>query len=158
FAALAAWGFASAQQADDVVVSRGGVSITLRDIDAWVQRVPKEQREKFIDSPARIRDMLNNLLLAKQLAAQAREGHLDQQPDTAAQLRAVEDEVLARARIAQYNANIKPPDLGELAAEQYTTHKDQYKIAASSDVRHILIGTDKRSDDEAKALADKVRA
>lgn len=143
---------------DEVVVSRGGVSITLRDIDAFVQRVPKEQREKFIDSPARITDMLTNMLLTRQLAEQARNEHLDQQPEVAAQVRAVQDEVLARFRMKDFLDKIKVPNLDQLVAEQYATHKELYRIPASVDVKHVLITTEKRSDEEAKALAEKVRA
>jgi parvulin-like peptidyl-prolyl isomerase len=149
---------AGAQQASDVLVTRGGVSVTVQDVDSFVERVPKEQRGKFIDSPARIRDLLNNMLLTKQLAAQARADHLDQRPDVASQLRASQDEILSRARMADYMDNIKVPDLKELVSEQYLTHKSDYKLPASADVRHVLIATEKHSDDEAKALADQVHA
>jgi peptidyl-prolyl cis-trans isomerase C len=144
--------------ADDVVITRGGVSVTLKDVDTYVSRVPKEQRERFIDSPSRIRDMLNNMLLTKQLAAQARAEHLEQRPDVANQLRAEQDNVLAGARMTDYMNSIKVPDLTELAREQYLTHKDLYKVPAKVDVRQLLISTEKRSDDEARALAEKVRA
>jgi peptidyl-prolyl cis-trans isomerase C len=150
---------ASAQTAaDDVVITRGGVSVTLQDVDTYVSRVPKEQRERFIDSPARIRDMLNNILLTKQLAAQARAQHLDQRPDVASQLRAEQDNVLARVRMTEYMNALQVPDLSELAREQYATHKELYRIPAKVDVSHFLISTEKRSDDEAKALAEKARA
>ena len=143
---------------DEVVVTRGGVSVTLSDVDNFIARVPKEQRAGFMDSPSRIRDLLSNLLLTKQLAAQARASHLDQRPDVSSQLRASEDEVLARARMADYMAGIKAPDMSKLVAEQYAAHKELYKVPASFDVKHILVSTEKRSDDEAKALAEKLRA
>jgi peptidyl-prolyl cis-trans isomerase C len=143
---------------NDVVVSRGGVSVTLQDVDTYVSRVPKEHREKFIDSPARIRDMLNNLLMTKQLAVQARDEHLDQQPDVEVQLRSAQDDVLARVRMAEFTSSIKVPDVTELAREQYVTHKELYKLAAKVDVRHLLISTEKHSGDEAKALAENARA
>jgi peptidyl-prolyl cis-trans isomerase C len=141
----------------DVVVSRGGVTITLQDIDTYVARVPKEHREKFIDSPARIRDMLTNLMLTKQMAEQARAAHLERQPDVQSQLRSAEDEVLARARMNEFMASVKVPDLTELAREQYLAHKDLYKIPPKTDVYHLLISTEKHSDDEAKALAETAR-
>jgi peptidyl-prolyl cis-trans isomerase C len=141
----------------DVVVSRGGITITLQDIDTYVARVPKEHREKFIDSPQRIRDMLTNLMLTKQMAEQARAAHLDRQPDVESQLHAAEDDVLARARMNEFIASIKVPDLSELAREQYLTHKDLYKVPAKSDAYQLLISTDMHSADEAKALAEKVR-
>jgi peptidyl-prolyl cis-trans isomerase C len=155
---LAAAGTIQAQTgSSDAVVSRGGITITLQDIDTYVARVPKEHREKFIDSPQRIRDMLTNLMLTKQMAEQARAAHLDQQPDIQSQLRAADDEVLARARMNEFMASVKVPDLTELTREQYLTHKDLYKVPAKTDVYHLMISTEKHSDDEAKALAEKAR-
>jgi peptidyl-prolyl cis-trans isomerase C len=156
---LAAAGTIQAQTgSSDVVVSRGGITITLQDIDTYVARVPKEHREKFIDSPARIRDMLINLMLTKQMAEQARAAHLDRQPDVESQLRAADDEVLARARMNEFMASVKVPDLSELAHEQYVTHKDLYKVPAKTDVYQLLISTDMHGNDDARALAEKVRA
>jgi len=150
---------AQAQTAtDDVIISRGGVSITLRDIDTYVARVPKEQRERFIDSPTRIRELLNNLLLTKQLAVQGRAEHLEQRPEVESQLRAAQDEVYARARMSEFMAAIQVPNLDKLVAEQYATHKELYVVPASADVKHVLIATAERSDADAKALAEKVHA
>jgi parvulin-like peptidyl-prolyl isomerase len=144
--------------ADDVLVTRGGVSVTLQDVDTFAARVPKEQREKFIDSPSRIRDMLNNMLLTKQLAVQARAAHLDQQSDVESQLRAAQDEVLARARMADFTKSIDVPDLTKLVREQYVTHKELYKVPAVVDVKQLLISAENHSGDEARALAEKVRS
>ncbi len=156
---------AAQNKPDDVIVTRGGVSVTLLDIDDFVAGVPKEHRQRFIDSPQRIRDMLNNMLLTKQLAALARQAHVDQRPEIASQLHPAagksdlpDAEVLSRAYLADFLAGIKVPDLAPLVAEQYATHKDLYKLPASADVRHVLIATELHSDDEAKAIAEKVRA
>lgn len=150
---------------DDVLVTRGGVSITMLDIDDFVAGVPPEHRQQFIDSPSRIRDMLNNMLLTRQLADLGRKAHLDQRPEIASQLHDLSgksqlpnDEVLSKAYLADFMDHIKVPDLAPLVAEQYTAHKDMYKLPASVDVRHVLIATELHSDDEAKALAEKVRA
>jgi parvulin-like peptidyl-prolyl isomerase len=149
---------AQAQTATDgLVISRGGASITLQDIDTYIARVPKEQRERFIDSPTRIRELLNNLLLTKQLAVQGRAEHLEQQPGVESQLRAAQDEVFARARMSEFLAAIKVPNLDKLVAEQYATHKELYVVPASVDVKHVLIATAERADADAKVLADKVR-
>lgn len=141
----------------DVVIKRGTATVTLQDVDAYVARVPKTLRQGFIDSPERIRDMLNNMLLSKQLAAQARAEHLESKPLVDAEIRLATDDVLARARMDQFMHSIKVPDLAELAHEEYLTHKDVYKTAEQVDVKHVLISTEKRSDAEAKALAEKVR-
>ena len=42
-----------------VVASRGGATVTLRDVDASLQRVPASQRGDMMNSPKRIEDLLN---------------------------------------------------------------------------------------------------
>ena len=49
FAAAVSMQVGAAAEPSDLVVSRGRASITLQDIDTYVARVPKEQRERFID-------------------------------------------------------------------------------------------------------------
>src|SRR3569832_1618136 len=63
-----------------VVVSRGGVSITLQDVDDVMQRVPVDKRAGMMDSPKRIEALLLNMLLTRQLAVQAEQMKLDQDP------------------------------------------------------------------------------
>ena len=154
---LAAAGTIQAQTgSSDVVVSRGGITITLQDIDTYVARVPKEHREK----------------VHRQSAAHPRHAH---QPDAyeadggagaphiwissrisraSCERRTTKS---LRARRTEFMASVKVPDLTELTREQYLTHKDLYKVPAKADVYHLMISTEKHSDDEAKALAEKAR-
>jgi len=143
---------------DTTVVSQGGVSVTLADVDAYMQRVPKEKWSGFIDNAQRIETVLKNLLRTKQLAQQAKDEKLDQTPEMRGQLALAQDEVLAKARLDEFTQKIKTPDLAQLAKEQYTAHKSDYVTPAKVTVQHLLIATGKHSDADAKALAETVRS
>jgi peptidyl-prolyl cis-trans isomerase C len=57
-----------------------------------------------------------------------------------------------------YEASIKVPSMDAVAKEQYLAHKADYVIPEVVDVQHVLIAEKNRTDADAKALAEKVRA
>jgi peptidyl-prolyl cis-trans isomerase C len=136
-----------------VVASQGGQKLTFGDIDESVERVPAADRAHFIDNPRRIEALINNMLLQKQLAAQARSAGLDKDPEIAAATGLEQVELLARAQMKHFKEGIKVPDMAELASEDYIAHKERYNTPAVVDVKAILVSTSSRSEDDAKALA-----
>ncbi len=138
------------------VASRGGVTVTLEDVDAFAAKIPPEKRAGFFASPTRIEKAIDNLLMTKQLAAEARAAGLDKDPLIARQAELAADEVLALARRQQFDRDIKVPDLSQLAREEFLAHKDKYIQRGQAVVEHILINTTSRSDAEAQALARTV--
>lgn len=139
-----------------VVASRGGSSITLADVDAFAQKIPEDKRGGFFDSPVRIQKMIDNLLMSRQLATEARTSGLDKQPVVERQLQLASDEVLAAARRQQFEQDVQVPDLSALAQEEFIAHKEKYVQRGDFVVEHILIKVAGRSDDEARALAQTV--
>lgn len=140
------------------VVSQGGVTVTIADVDAYMQRIPPEKWAGFVSSAERIETMLKDILRTKMLAAQAVEMNLDKSADAQAQFQRAREEVLAKIRMKEFNSSIKVPDLSQLAKERYLANKDQYVVAASVTAQHILISAKDRTDEAAKALAEEVRA
>lgn len=141
--------------APGVVASRGGASLTLPEIDAHVEKIPQKDRARFFDSPQRIESLISNLLLQKQLAAEAREAGLDKQPQFQAPLGDPSDAALAKAEVARFRAALPKPDIEQMAKEEYLAHKEKYAVPAVLDVRHILVKAEGRTEEEAKALAEK---
>lgn len=158
--AMASSGYAQASQAADdrLVVSRGKAEIRFSDIDARLMRVPEAHRAAFMDSPERIDTTLNSMLLAKQLAAEAREEGLDQDPIIAAELRLAQDEVLAKRRIEQVVKHLEYPDFRDLAYERYISSPSLFTSPAEVDVRHFLIKREIHGDEAARAKAEALRA
>jgi peptidyl-prolyl cis-trans isomerase C len=143
--------------ADPLVVSQGEARIHLSDIDARLSRVPKANRGAFMDSPKRIEQMLNGMLLAKQLAAQARGLGLDADPAIAAEMRLAQDEVLAKHRLRRLTDDIEMPDMAGLAYERYLASPALYVVPEAVNVRHFLIKRDIHGDDNARAKAEALR-
>lgn len=148
----------AADDANSVVVSQGGVSVTLGDLDAYIRRVPEKDRAGFMDSPKRVESVLGSLLRTKQLAQQAKDMGLDKDESTQRQIALAEDEVLAKDRVERYVSELKVPDLTKLAQETYTANKEKYVQPARTDVKHVLIAADKHDDAQARELAETVHA
>ena len=139
-----------------VVAKQGTASITLEDIDAFAARMPAGERPGFFNSPTRIQNVIQTLLLQKELADEARAAGLDKDPVVKVQLAMAQTEELSKVRMQQFRADLKIPDFSELAQEEFIAHKDKYITRGKRVVRHILISTKTRSDADAKTLADTV--
>jgi len=141
-----------------IVARQGGVEVSLQDVDAYAQKIPEADRPAFFDSPKRIESMITSMLLAKQLAVEARAQNLEAEPDVKVQIEQATDDVLARAAMVHYRKTLKLPDFDTLAQEYYLSHKDQFVAHGVVNVKHVLVGTKDRSDEEAKARIDEVAA
>lgn len=139
-----------------VIASQGDVSLTLADMDVFAQRIPADKRTGFFNSPVRIDGVISNLLLQKQLAAEAREAGMDRDPQPAGDAVPVTDEELAKTWMQRFRAGVKVPDLSELAEEEYLAHKENYVAPGKLTVKHVLISTESRSEAEARTIADTV--
>jgi parvulin-like peptidyl-prolyl isomerase len=146
----------SAEGVSTVVARQGSATVTLAEVDAFAQRIPPKDRPGFFDNPQRLEALISNLLMQKQLAAEARAAGLDRQPSTTAQIDIAVDEVLAKQRLTDMRENAKIPDMSELAQEQYIAHKEKYVTPGTLNVKHVLISDKSRSEEEAKAIAETV--
>ena len=141
---------------DTVVARQGTATLTMADIDAFAQRMEPSQRPGFFNSPKRLESLISSLLVQRQLAAEAEKAGLAKDPSVQKQLELAKDEVLSKARMDQFRADLKLPDFEKLAREEYIGHKEKYVKRGKLDVKHVLISTEHRSDEEAKTLADDV--
>ncbi len=118
--------------------------------------MPEDRWAGFLDSPKRINQMVIGILRNKQLARQATDLKLDQDPTVKAEIEYTTQEILARKRVEAFDKSLKVPSMTIAAKEEYTAHKADYVKPASVVVQHILISSTGRSDAEAKALAEKI--
>jgi peptidyl-prolyl cis-trans isomerase C len=143
---------------DGVVAQQGNVQVTMQDIDAYAQKIPEAERVGFFDSPARIQNVILNLLLQKQLALEARSAHLETEPLVKVEIEQATDDALARVALAHYRKTLKLPDLNALAQEYYLAHKSEFLTRGTITVEHVLVSSKDRSDADAKARIDEVLA
>ena len=154
FGAAAAQGVAepSPVPKDDYLIARQGKSeIWAIDVDAHLASMPEKERAAFIDSPKRIQQLLGHLLLRRNLAIEAKELGLDQDPVVQRELLQAAEVVLMRHRLDAIRENTPVPDVEQLAKEKFLSNREAYKTKEKVSVAHILLDTKKRS--EAEAIA-----
>lgn len=158
FALLAGSAGALAQLADPVVASRGTAEVTLSEIDARVGQLPVADRAGFMNSPERIEQLIQTMLMDEQLADEARERELQKRPLFDVEVELAKDQILSRRRQQQFLADLEVPDMETLAKERYLAAPDQYTIPERLQLMHVLVRAIGRTVEDAEALAGEVRA
>lgn len=150
----------AAGDGDTVVTRRGTATVTLADVDAYLEQIPAEQRAGFVADRDRAEKMLENLLLAEQLANEQREVEKAKGADPllAARLRFVENEARAQYHIAHMRALAPTIDVKTLAREAYVASPEKYRLPDTFDLRHVLVKTGDRPEAAARELIEKVHA
>ena len=149
----------------DVLVENALVKLTRADYETDLLRVPPESRREFAASPSRLTQMLNNLLMDKTLARQARDLGLDRDDEVARRLALEIDRFLAQAMVAKIQADAaaefdkRENDFVAKARETYLMNKDKFKTQEQVSASHILFDPGKHGgSDAALALAREARA
>ncbi len=133
------------------------VTITKADFEAELARLPPEQQGALRASPERLPTFIENLLVMKTLAEQARREKLDQSPVAKAELQAAVDRALAQRRLDQYDATLPVPDFTKRARELYLADPKQYEEKALYNASHIMVDFKCRAPDAARARAEEAR-
>lgn len=158
---LGASGWAQSEErypADTVVAKRGGAVVTMLDVDAALLRAPKRMRANVMNNPKRIEELIERLLINRQIAMEGQAEKLDQGAEFRQAAKQQEESLLAELRLMNLRTNMDLGDVEELAEERYLVNPDAYTIAGMTSASHILIDTKSRSDEEARAIAEKVHA
>lgn len=142
-----------------VVAARGDISVSLADVDAQVMAMPKHMRASFLDSPRRIEELVERMLLDRQLAAWARGQGAEDETHFELMRRQAEDELLAkRARaINQDQILARMPDFEVLAREIFVAAPHRFRTPPSLTLEHILVRVEGRPEGEAMRLAEEAR-
>lgn len=153
-------GFAATTSSDKdvVLVSNSRAVVTRADFEMEMERVPSENRFEFLASRDRIGKMLEEILIVKTLASEARELGLDKQPHTLMKMERAQERVLAEERSAHLAMEAKLPDFELRAKEVYRLNPEKYTDKPKAHAYHILIGLNGRSKEEAFDLAKKIQA
>lgn len=146
-----------AAEGDRVVIERGTAKITLDDLDGRLSRMAMHEKSAYAAKPENMANLLNRLLINRQLANEAREMRLDQDPSVRRDLELAMEEVLAIHRLNALLAPGSQPDFSQLARERYLANPQQFSSPEHATVQHILVTTEGRSEDEAMDLAREIR-
>lgn len=145
---------------DVVVVARGGVSVTLHEVDAQVMALPKALRARYLDNPERLEEVVYGLLINKQLTQQALAAGVDTDPFLDTQLAAAREDWLARrARNLHEDKLLENlPDFEVLADEIYRSHPHRFRRPVTLQLEHILVRIGGRGEAAARERAQAARA
>jgi len=153
------------QAPDTVLISNSLASVTRREYDAELTKLPADMREGFGSNPRRVNDLLVRMLVQKSLATRAREAKLDAPPENAARialevdrlLAAMEVDAVERAAAAEFDSNLARYE--SRARELYLVDKAAYTTPAQVSASHILFDTTKKNTSaEARRKAEETRA
>lgn len=144
---------------DAIVASRGGVTVTMAEIDAKIMELPTDVRPGYLDSPERLQNFVSNLLLEKQTALLKDQYNIASGPYYEIRqkqaLNGLDAREVRTAVLANIRANI--PNLEALAKENYLANADRYGDPEQLTLRHVLIKIEGRSEADAMLLAEQVR-
>jgi peptidyl-prolyl cis-trans isomerase C len=149
---------------DDVILENAVVKLTRADYEAELQRLPADSRAAFATDAKRVTALLNNMLIGKTMAVEARKAGLDRDPLVQRRIALEADKVLAEVEMqrietaagAEFDANVA--QFLPKARERYLVDKEKYVVPEQIEASHILFLTKARSEDAAMTLAQQLEA
>lgn len=139
-----------------VVARRGSAEVTVADIQAKADTLDPKQRDALLSDPKNINQLIEKLLIMRQIANEADQEAIAKDPVVQARLRQVADEVIGVYQLDQIRASRINSDFERLAKENYLANIDTMKTPREVRVRHLLIASNKRSDADALARAQEL--
>jgi peptidyl-prolyl cis-trans isomerase C len=149
---------------DDVLAENATVKLTRADYEADLERIPADMRAAFATDSKRVSALLNNLLVGKTLAAQARNAGIDRDPVVQRRLALEAERVLADIQLRHIEAaagaefDAKAAQFVAKARERYLLEKEKFTTPEQVSASHILFSTKDRSPEAALALAKATQA
>ncbi len=154
----------AADASDPVLVRRGDIVITKADYEAELQRIPKQDRAAFAASTRRNRELIERILVTRELAAQAREKKLDQDAMVKHRLVLEDDKLLAAILLAQVEETAarefaaQSAKFERVAREQYLVGKAGYTTPETLMLTQVFFSAEKDGFEGAKKRADEAYA
>lgn len=140
----------------DILAQRGSGVVTQTDFAARADKIPAKDRLTTLRDGNRVRDLINTMLLQSQLASDAREAGFDKEQMVIDRMQLAANLELAEAWMTHYVASQPAADYEALAHEYYLLHQEEIMSSEKINVSHILISTDKHTDEEAQALVHSI--
>ncbi len=149
---------AEARQSPVPIVSRDDIKLTDDDVHQAFSARKLDARLSIISTAQRYHKYIENHWVKLNLVEQVKQGAVpDDMPDRDQLMTLIDQTTLARLLIDKLAEEQDPP-LEKAARKIYQGNLSSYKIPDRAKAAHILIKAEKRSDAEALALVEQVRA
>jgi len=147
---------AFSQSDDEVLAKRGKGIVTQATFTARANKIPENIRRSTLRDGNRLNDVITNLLLRAQLAADAREAGFDNEDVVKKRMRLAAEAELGEAWLTHYVELQPAADYEALAREYYQLNQASMLSPQKIDVSHILISAKDHPEEEALEIANKV--
>lgn len=144
---------------DTVLLQYQDIKVTAQELQYILEiQIPPDVREQFMGNNERVRQMISDLYIVRQFAAEARAAGLESDPSVKFQMNYQADRVLMDRFMEKTIADAKKPDFENLALQAYEVDKQKFRMPEAVRASHILIKVaENRNDEQAKALAQELR-
>jgi peptidyl-prolyl cis-trans isomerase C len=154
---------ASVTAPDIALISNGLITLTRADYDLELARLPADSRDGFGADPSRVNGLLNRMLVAKTLAAQARAAGIDKRPETQQRMAIETERLLVTIYVESLDAELAKEfaarsGIEAAARERWLADAGKYRTPETASVTHILFELSKHDKGEALKLAQDARA
>ena len=148
---------ALAQKKPEVLMQGAGAKVETSEVQAELQRMPANVRERVLAQPDMLRQLISNLYLRRAFALEAERQGLAKTAEVQQKLQTVREGVLAEALVEKIATSATPDTAAadKLAATIYKAEPQRFAVPAQTRARHILI---QGATPEASAQAEKLLA
>ena len=164
FAPFVASVHAAETEADAVIAESAHARLTLADYEAEVAKLAPGIRGEVAVNQVRLKQYLDNLFIARSLAADARAAGLDKDPVLARQIAMAVDKLLAQAQVDRVEAaaatafDQSAEKYTARARELYDVNRTKYNVPERVKAAHILVKIDDGNKAAALTKATEIRA
>jgi hypothetical protein len=111
-----------------VVAERGGVALTIQDVDTAMTAVPVNDRSAVVASGVRLNQILDTELLIRQMAQKGRDSKLAESPEVQRRMARAANEELAKITVEELIQNAEKKDFNLLAKEYYLANPSEFLV------------------------------
>jgi len=141
---------------DTPLVTDGPVKVDVRDLDAYMLRMPEDIRATVRTSYDRVAAMVDSVFVTRAAAFKAREAGLDKDPDVQRRLQQVQEGFLAELYLQTLRKEADKADLTQRARELYEAEPAKFTSPEQVKVQQILVSLWGRTRDMARERAGEV--
>jgi parvulin-like peptidyl-prolyl isomerase len=137
------------------LVADGAVVVDSTDFEGNMLRIPENRRAEVRMSYDRVATIVDNMFIARSLAARARELGMDKDPAVQKRLEQVQDGVLADLYMQKVEKEVATVNLEQRARELYKADREKFVTKEEVHVQHILVDLSGRTREGALERARK---
>lgn len=142
---------------DTPLIVDGAIKVDAADFEGNILRIPENKRGEFRTSYDRVAAVVDNIFVARALAARARAAGLDNDPQVQRRLVQLQDAFLADLYVKEMEREAPVIDLEQRARELFKADQAKYVKPEHVYIQQILITLKGRTRETALELARKVR-